>query len=311
MNYKNVLITGGAGFIGRNLTQFLRQKNYHVTPLDNLAVIPTLPPPYGLWHADILDLSPLDLQGIDVVIHLAAHKSVPKSFTFHDEAIKNIAQDKHILRICAEAHIPKVIVASSCEVYGQQTTIRLCEESRHNPMSPYAVSKAALEMHTNIYRQLAPNTQFTCVRLFNIYGPDEGADAVVPRFIQDILSLGYLTVEGSGDQRRDFSYIDDIVRIFGELLPLSDLPNIINIGSGKSYRIKDLANLVLEKAGEGTIRFTQGRPNEIQSFCADTSLLETVLGYAPKHINFSQGVQYCIDALGEDSFLQKQIVSTI
>lgn len=296
MKQKKVLVTGGAGFIGRNLSRFLRQQGWLVNPLDSLSVTPLRPAPRGLWHADVLDITPGDLADIDIVVHFAAHKNVPNSFTASDEATRNIEQDKHLLRVCSSARVPKVVLASSCEVYGRQNaTYRLNEQLNYNPMSPYAVSKVALEMHANIYRQLTSDTKFTCVRFFNVYGPDEGRDAVVPRFVQDILSTGHLTIEGSGAQRRDFSYIDDVVTVLGELLLIDDLPNIINIGSGETYSVNELAAMIIEKNGEGVIRHKPERPNEIQSFCADTTLLETVLGHTMMRTSFSDGIQRCID----------------
>jgi nucleoside-diphosphate-sugar epimerase len=303
---RNVLVTGGAGFLGRNLTSHLRASGWSVQPLDDLSSSPDGPAPWGLWRADVLQLRPSDLAGLQAVVHLAACKSVPWSFVRRDDVARNVLQDRHLLETAAAAGVPLVLLASSCEIYGRRDhSGAISEDCPYNPMSPYAVSKVALEYLANVYRSLAPASQFVCVRLFNIYGPDEGDDAVVPRFIRDVLQTGRLMIEGDGRQERDFSYIDDVVQDLGSLMELAGLPPTINIGSGSSHAIRTLASLVIDTVGAGQIGYTHERPNEIREFRADTTLLRSLLGRRDSRTALDQGIIRCVQA-GRPRFLRPQ-----
>lgn len=295
MRKKRALITGAAGFIGRNLTKYLNTKGWDVLPVDNLSVEPVGKIPDNLWLIDLLDLSVNDLSNLDLVVHFAAHKSVPNSFLSREEIARNVLQDRHILEIATSAAVPKVFVASSCEVYGRSEYLKpSAENDAYNPMSPYAVSKVSLELLANVYQHLSTDTSIVALRFFNIYGSDEGDDAVVPRFIRDILETGRLTIEGDGHQRRDFSYIDNVVRIIYELSNKNDLPKIINIGSGQSCSINELASIVLEYTGHGAINYQPGRRNEIHEFCADIGALKKILDTDVSSADLKAGIYKCI-----------------
>lgn len=275
-----LLITGAAGFIGSALTGALRSAGHAVTAVDDLSVASPRPQPAGLQVRDVRDLAPADLDGLDTVVHLAAHKSVPASFEVGGFE-HNVAVDRHLIHTFAASHARRLLLASSCEVYGQQTG-PLAEHAPHAPRSPYAAGKAATEHLADIYRsRLQSGRQLGIVRFFNTFGPHEGPDAVVPAFLDATSAGRALTIEGDGAQARDFTHIDDAVSILARILSAPGLLPVVNCGSGRAISVHDLAQAVIRAAGSGTVAHIAARPNEISSFTADMSLFTRVYGPAP------------------------------
>jgi dTDP-glucose 4,6-dehydratase/UDP-glucose 4-epimerase len=273
----DLLITGAAGFIGSALTRALRDAGHAVTALDDLSVASPRRRPDGLQARDVRSLAPGDLDGIDTIMHLAAHKSVPRSFD-PGGFEHNTAVDRHIIHAFTASKARRLVLASSCEVYGQQPG-PLAEPAPHAPRSPYAAGKAATEHLAAIYRDLLPaGRQIGVVRFFNTFGPDEDGDAVVPAFLDAAAAGRPLTVEGDGSQARDLTHIDDAVAMLARVLGRPQLPPAINCGSGRAVTILALAEAVIRACGRGTITHAPARPNEIQSFTADMSLFTSVYG---------------------------------
>jgi dTDP-glucose 4,6-dehydratase/UDP-glucose 4-epimerase len=275
-----LLITGAAGFIGSALTGALRSAGHTVTAVDDLSVTSPRPRPDGLQVRDVRDLIPADLDGCDTVVHLAAHKSVPESFEVGGFE-HNVAVDRHVIHAFAASRARRLLLASSCEVYGQQSG-PLAEHAPHAPRSPYAAGKAATEHLADIYRsRLQAGRQLGIVRFFNTFGPHEDPDAVVPAFLDAAAADRPLTIEGDGGQARDLTHIDDAVTILARILAGPTLLPVVNCGSGHAISVRDLAQAVIRAAGRGTITHTAARPNEIASFTADMGLFTRVYGPAP------------------------------
>ncbi|MGW6396423.1 NAD-dependent epimerase/dehydratase family protein [Streptomyces sp. NPDC055103] len=273
----NILITGGAGFIGSALTQALRLAGHAVTPLDNLSVNSRRPSPKGLVVRDVRSLTARDLDGIDTVVHTAALKSVPASFEVGGFE-HNVAVDRHMIHTFVSSTARRLLLASSCEVYGEQTG-PLAESAPYAPRSPYAAGKVATEQMVNIYRpRLDGDREIGVVRFFNTFGPLEGADAVVPAFLAAVTEDRPLTIEGDGRQARDLTYIDDSVTMLTRILDAPALLPVVNVGSGRAVSILDLAHAVIRVAGRGTITHAAARVNEIGSFTADLALFHRVYG---------------------------------
>ncbi|MYR56853.1 NAD-dependent epimerase/dehydratase family protein [Streptomyces sp. SID625] len=272
-----LLITGAAGFIGSALTGALRGAGHAVTTVDDLSVASPRPHPAGLQVRDVRDLSPADLDSCDTVVHLAAHKSVPASFDVGGFE-HNVTVDRHLIHTFAHSRATRLLLASSCEVYGQQSG-PLAEHAPHAPRSPYAAGKAATEHLAEVYRsRLKAGRQVGIVRFFNVYGPHEDPDAVVPAFLDAAAAGRPLTIEGDGTQARDLTHIDDAVTILSSILARPVLLPVVNCGSGRAIPVRDLAHAVIRAAGHGTVTHTAGRPNEIASFTADMSLFTRVYG---------------------------------
>ncbi|MGW1196572.1 NAD-dependent epimerase/dehydratase family protein [Streptomyces sp. NPDC002536] len=273
----SLLITGAAGFIGSALTRALRDAGHGVTALDNLSVVSPRPRPDRLEVRDVRSLTPADLDGVDTVVHLAAHKSVPRSFDVGGLE-HNITVDRHIIHTFAASRARRLLLASSCEVYGQRTG-PLAETAPHSPRSPYAAGKAATEHLADIYRSLLQaERQIGIVRLFNTFGPAEDPDAVVPAFLDAAARNQPLTVDGDGSQARDLTHIDDAVTMLRRILDGPQLPSIVNCGSGRVTSIRALAETIIRVTGGGTITHAAPRPNEIRSFTADMSLFTALYG---------------------------------
>lgn len=279
----DVLITGAAGFIGRNLARHLTAAGHQVTCIDDLSVPPAGPPPNQLDCRDVRTLSACDLERAETVVHLAARKSVPDSFRDHSQLLHNVAVDDHILRVFTTAGRPRrLLLASSCEVYGARTQ-PCAEHHRPAPRSPYAVGKLASEHLARIHRLLHPDKQISCLRLHNIYGPDEGPEAVVPAFIDAIASGRSITIDGDGRQARDFTHIDDLVTMLHTILAdPGPVPDVLNLGSGKATTINEIAEHLRRAAAADTaIVHENARPNEIPAFVADTTIYRSRYGPVP------------------------------
>jgi dTDP-glucose 4,6-dehydratase/UDP-glucose 4-epimerase len=267
-----VLVTGAAGFIGRNLVRALRACGAEVVGVDDWSS------PYavaGPWieRGDVLDLGIRDVHGIDTLVHLAARKNVAASFADRDEIARNVLVDRHLVELAARGAIRRLLVASSCEVYGDRGALPAnAEVDAFAPRSPYAVSKVALEHLLSVYAR--PGQESTALRFFNVYGPDEGPDAVVPRFIAEVRTRRTLTIEGDGRQRRDFNDVEDVVDMLVQLVGHpGPLPCALNVGSGRSRSIRELAAVVLDLAAGGGVAHEASRPNEVDDFTACTTRL--------------------------------------
>lgn len=274
---RDALITGGAGFIGRNLGRALRDRGVSTRLVDNLAVPPFVPPPDDVEIRDVRDLEPADFEEVDVVVHLAALKSVPESFKSRANLRDNLEIDHHILDVFGRSSARRILMASSCEVYGwKHGASRECDPI--DPQSPYAVGKSASEKLASVYRRLHPRKQFGIARFFNVYGPDAGGDAVIPAFIDALNEGRPLVIEGDGSQARDLSHIDDIAEMLVELLFARQLREVTNLGSGHAVTVMSAARRLIEVHGRGDIEFKDPRPNEIAGFIASLAAYERSFG---------------------------------
>ncbi|HET6861355.1 MAG TPA: NAD-dependent epimerase/dehydratase family protein [Streptomyces sp.] len=263
-----VLITGAAGFLGRRLVRELRHQGLDVDAVDNLCVPPVEEPPDGLRRLSALDLTADDLRGVSCVYHLGAWKSVPDSFSHPFRCVENVRTGEHMLRLAHATGTARVVVASSCETYGT-APIPTPENAPLAPRSAYALSKASVDCLAGVMQRSGQDV--VVARLFNTYGPGERSDAVIPAFCQGAIVKGEVVVEGSGSQRRDFSYVTDTIAKLAELSLFDSCPDIVNIGSGRSHPILDIAAWITRRSPATTISFGPQRPMEIAEFRADTT----------------------------------------
>ena len=283
--HMKVLVTGGAGFIGSNLTRELLTLNHDVTILDDFSTgsranLKDLD--VDVIHDSIMNTAALKgaVSKVDEIVHLAAIGSVPRSILDPGNTYRvNVEGTLNILEM-ARTYDKGVIFASSSSVYGDSLEMPRKESNVVMPKSPYAASKLAGESFVNAY-----NTSFgmrtTAFRFFNVYGKNQSSNhayaAVIPNFITAALSKKPLVVEGDGLQIRDFTYVGDVVSIIVKALNSNFSCNSpINIGSGNRSTIMDVIAHLEEAVGNSLpINFVQAREGDIRESYASIDKLES------------------------------------
>lgn len=286
-NKKNVLVTGGAGFIGSNLVDKLIEAGYKVTVIDNLCAgsKKNLNPNAKFYKLDICDFSKIKpiFKNIDFVFHLAAIPRVPVSMEKPVETSKvNILGTINVFKAASEASVKRVVFASSSSVYGNQKTFPLKENMTPCPLSPYALQKLAGEQFAKLFTNLY-NIQIVSLRYFNVYGPridfDSDYSLVLGKFLKLKKNNKPLTIFGDGKQTRGFCYVDDVVKANIKAIESKKIKGgeIINIGSEKSYSVNYLAELV-----GGEIKYMPKRLGDVLHTKADVSLAKKLLSWKPE-----------------------------
>ncbi|MFI5781188.1 NAD-dependent epimerase/dehydratase family protein [Nocardia sp. NPDC051570] len=291
-----VLITGGAGFIGGHLARAMVALGYEVDVVDDLRVPPMVSPDGSakLLEKPVLDLDEDDLANVGIVYHLASHKSVPRSFNQPLDYLDNIDSCRHLLALCTGVGTPKVVVASTCEVYGEASVLPTPEGAPLAPRSPYAATKVGVEMIARAHQRAEGAPEVGIARFFNVYGPGERPDELVPRLCANLLVRNELPVEGDGEQRRDFSYVTDTVRKLTELAT-GPLAAIVNIGSGRSFSVNDVVRVLQERSPDARVVRKPARINEIREFRADTKLQICQIGDLPGQTSLAEGIRRTFD----------------
>jgi nucleoside-diphosphate-sugar epimerase len=300
------LVTGGAGFIGSNVCEYLLANGAtHVTTVDNLFSgsmfnIQELQKDkrFTFIHADVNDTRAYayELSQVDVVIHLAAIGSVPKSVLdplATNEA--NVTGTLALLHAISKLdHKPYIIFSSSSSVYGNDTHYPKQEAFLGEPLSPYAVSKRADELYLQVFSSLH-NINITVFRFFNVFGrrqnPKGPYAAVIPQFILNMLQQKPVTIYGDGLQTRDFTYIDNILHgIHLAIEKRIQGYHVFNIAGGKAYSVVELFSILknhLNYPFEPV--FAEPRAGDIRKSLADLQKAETYLGYHPT-VSFEEGL---------------------
>ena len=288
MNSLKILITGGAGFIGRHLIPSL-SKDHSITIYDNLSNS-TKPDLQNIEFVkgDILDFKTLveSSKEFDVVIHLAAKIDVAESVINPKDTMNvNVNGTENILKCCVENKIKKIIFASSAAVYGEQENI-ITEETKTNPLSPYGESKLVAEEKIKKYCN-ENNLNAIIFRMFNVYGSGQTKQyaGVITKFSDNILQNISLTIYGDGKQTRDFISINDIVEAYRYVLENIQEKKCItyNLGTGVATSITQLAKLMLEIFKKNLeINYVEQKKGDIKHSVADISLIKRELGFVPK-----------------------------
>ena len=266
-------MTGGAGFIGTHLCKHLHDSGHQIISLDCNHVGDK---PWGCVNADIRDS--LELDGIDIIVHLAAQISVPISIEHPDETLSvNVDGTSSIITAAESSGVKRILFASSAAVYGDSDQVPVSEEAPLTPQSPYAVSKIIGE---ELLRR--SEIESCSLRFFNVYGPNQSAEggyaAVIPAFKKAIAEGKECTIFGDGTQIRDFIHIDDLVRIIGLAIAAEKLPLELNIASGEATSLLDLIEILGESNPDlAPPAFHEERAGDIHTSLADISrLLDTL-----------------------------------
>ncbi|MDH7555830.1 MAG: SDR family oxidoreductase [Candidatus Methanosuratincola sp.] len=293
MRRKKVVVTGGAGFIGSNLSAELCKDN-EVTIVDNFSTgkegnIKDLIDSgcARLLRGSVTDLEAMKaaFKGADYVFHEAAIPSVPRSVA--DPMRTNDAGVTGTLAVLVAARdcgIEKVVFASSSSVYGETESLPKKEDMVCMPMSPYAVTKLAGEHYCRVFTELY-GLGTVALRYFNVYGPmqDPGSEyaAVVPKFIDCALKGEAFPIHGDGLQSRDFTFVRDVVRA-NLMAAESKSTGVYNIGGGRRTTVLELAQAISEVVGfEMRAVHLPPRPGDVRDSWADISKAKRDFGFEP------------------------------
>ncbi len=252
MNKQIAVITGGAGFIGSHLTDFLIGEGWQVRIVDDLSTgqQKNINSKAVFFKLSITDNINSAFEGADYVFHLAALPQVQFSID-EPQTTNSINTDGtlNVLETARQNKIKKVIFSSSCAVYGDQEILPIVETANINPKSPYGLQKYVGELYCRLYSSIY-NLPTVCLRYFNVYGPrqrDTGAYAsVIATFLKQKKTGQALTIIGDGQQTRDFVHVRDVVRanLKAAINDKAVGGDSINIGSGQGYSVNQIAKLV-------------------------------------------------------------------
>jgi len=289
---KDIIVTGGMGFIGSHLTEKLLEDN-EVTVIDNGITGRKENIEHLLDHKNltmikgsIVDLNLTEIfKEKDYVFHLAAIPSVPRSVKDpYSSNEGNITGTLKVLIAAKDTGIKKVIFSSSSSVYGDTPTLPKREDMPVNPQSPYAITKAAGEMYCKVFEELY-GLQIVSLRYFNVFGPRQDPNsqyaAVIPKFITAILNDENPIIYGDGEQNRDFTFVKHVVD--ANILSCESNKNgIFNVACGRRITVNKLVcyiNAILEKDTKSI--HTSPRSGDIKHSLADISKAKG-FGYNPK-----------------------------
>jgi UDP-glucose 4-epimerase len=312
-----VLVTGGAGFIGSNLTEALLKEGHRVRVLDNFStgkrenlVFDERYSSLEIIEGEICDLTLCQraMKDIEYVFHQAALPSVQRSVEdpLGSNAV-NGGGTLNILFAAREERVKRVIYASSSSIYGDTPTLPKHEEMPSNPLSPYALQKYIGEQYCRLFYQLY-GLETVSLRYFNIFGPKQDPasiySAVIPRFIDALLKGHPPLIFGDGEQSRDFTYIDNVVQ--ANLLAMSAEHlhgEAINIACGKRVSLNQLLNILKEIVGSKVSSVhEEPRKGDVKHSLADINKGKRLLNYDPQ-VGIEMGLKKTVE------FFQKQNAS--
>jgi UDP-glucose 4-epimerase len=248
------LVTGGAGFIGSNMVDYLINQKHDVIIIDNLSTgfqtnLNQNALFYNLDLSDDNNLSKLKniCESVDYVIHMAATPNVQQSI---DDPIltnkNNFQSTLNLINCCRDTGVKKIIFSSTSAIYGNCDNFPTDENENISPMSPYSLQKSMGEQYMKLYSELY-GLKFVCLRYFNVFGErmtNEGAyKSVISIFLEQSENNEPLTITNDGNQKRDFIYVQDVVNAnyLSCISNTSDF-NIYNVGSGSNISVNDIAD---------------------------------------------------------------------
>lgn len=303
-----VLVTGGAGFIGSTVVENLAAHGFDVYVVDNLssgrlanlddarAQAPTKFHRFDIRSEKLSEL--LAQVQPEVVFNLAAQPSVPASLADPVlDAEVNIVGFVRVLQACVASGARKIVHASSGgTIYGTQRKLPVTEKATGRPVSPYGITKRASEDYLRYYAD-EHGLQFTSLALANVYGPRQdphGEAGVIAIFAQRLARGEPLRIDGSGDQTRDFVFVEDVAHAFVLAADRAD-GETLNIGTGRETSINALYKLMAEAAGfSGEPEYGPARAGDLLRNALDASKAEKVLGWKP-WTTLPDGVQRTVD----------------
>lgn len=301
-----ILITGGAGFIGSNLSEYFLGLGHKVVCLDNFSTGHRLNlkdfidnPNYRLIEGDIRNIADCNLavDGVDYVLHQAALGSVPRSIndpiTTNDV---NVSGFLNMLVAARDAKVKRFVYAASSSTYGDSQGLPKVEDVIGKPLSPYAITKYVNELYAEIFSRTY-GLETIGLRYFNVFGrkqdPNGAYAAVIPKFVTQLMNYESPVINGDGNYSRDFTYIDNVIQM-NELAITSQNPEAVNTvyntAFGDRNTLNDLVGYLKEylsefdaKIADVEIVYGANRAGDIPHSLASIEKAKTILGYDPKY----------------------------
>ena len=304
-----VLVTGGAGFIGSNLAEASLRMGHQVRVLDNLSTgkrenlaFDEVYPFLEIIEGDICDLTACQkaMEGIEYVFHQAAIPSVQRSvedpLTSHTV---NTGGTLNLLIAARDSGVRRVIYAASSSAYGDTPTLPKKEEMVPNPLSPYALQKFIGEQYCRLFFQLY-GLETISLRYFNMFGPKQDPNsiysAVIPRFIDALVSDRPPVIFGDGEQSRDFTYIDNVVH--ANLLAMNaerTQGEVVNVACGRRVSLNQLVKILQDIIGSHiSPLYEEPRKGEPRPSLADIKRGKAILNYDPR-VGIEEGLRKTVE----------------
>ena len=302
---KKILVTGGAGFIGSNLTEALLKLNNEVICLDNFAtgkeenITPFLTNPnYTLIKGDIRKLSDCQLavKGVDYVLHQAALGSVPRSIKDPITSNEvNVGGFLNMLTASRDSGVKRFIYAASSSTYGDSEVLPKVEDKIGKPLSPYAITKYVNELYADVFSQTY-GLETIGLRYFNVFGrkqdPNGAYAAVIPKFVSQFMAGESPVINGNGEFSRDFTYIDNVIQA-NLLSMITDnkeaINTVYNVAFGERNTLKDLVELLKKQLTEFDSKikdiqviYGPNRVGDIPHSLASIDKAKNLLAYNPQ-----------------------------
>ncbi len=309
---KSFLVTGGAGFIGSHIVEYLLANGAgKVRVLDNLATGSSKNVAmfhdhsnYEFFDGDIRDADTCKraCEGVNHVTHQAALGSVPRSVKDPVTSNEvNVSGFVNMIAAAKDAGVKTFVYASSSSVYGDEPNLPKKEERTGNLLSPYAVTKKTNELYAAVFANLY-GMRVAGLRYFNIFGPRQDPEgpyaAVIPLFVSGIIKQTPVYINGDGEQTRDFTYVENAVQANIKAM-LSDnsaaFGQVYNVAAGAKFSVNFLFNAIRELlAIDHNPTYREARAGDIRDSLADISKASQLLGYEPTR-QFSDGLKLTVD----------------
>ncbi|AZA62748.1 SDR family oxidoreductase [Chryseobacterium indoltheticum] len=301
-----ILITGGAGFIGSNLTEYFLNKGYKVTCLDNFATghrhnIESFlaNEEYKLIEGDIRDLETCHkaIAGADYVLHQAALGSVPRSINDPITSNEvNVSGFLNMLVAARDENVKRFVYAASSSTYGDSESLPKVEEVIGKPLSPYAITKYVNELYADIFSKTYGLSSIGLC-YFNVFGrrqdPNGAYAAVIPLFVKQLMKHESPKINGTGDYSRDFTYIDNVIQMNERAMLVDDsiaINTVYNTAVGDRTTLNDLVRYLKEYLSEFDkeianidVIYGPNRIGDIPHSLASIKKAKTLLGYNPTY----------------------------
>lgn len=286
----NLIVTGGAGFIGSHLTKYLIKKGHSVSVIDSLRRgsfenLREIKDQIDFQEIDILDYEKMKniAKNADGIFHQAALGSIPQSFKEPEEYHRvNAIGTENVLKLAKEFGF-KVVYASSSSVYGNQDKFPIKEDAEKKPLNPYGQSKLESEQFAKKYAD--DRVKVIGLRYFNVFGIGQNPNyaGVVPKFIERLIQHKPPIIYGHGNQLRNFTFVDDVVEANVLAFENKIEHAFMNIATGVMTSVKELATIMIRLSGlsiEPT--YEKARDGDIEKSQADISLAKNLINWVPK-----------------------------